>query len=207
MSLVVLPNSRPLFSSIPFLSHLSCNNVYAYFKLLYARQFRIWFYKNDALNVVFPKRLLCVVDPPMWSSNAKGIKVRKQVLLNGPVVGCKKRIALAILVQWAREKRLKLKEKKRYFGMRILEEILLESEKLGKRGRVQNEGIPRKLEKPSHGRLKLASGALAPTCDAPVNHLKMRSRTRDMAKIVRVYHTDLRVGAIAPGFCRPSAMS
>jgi small subunit ribosomal protein S29 len=43
-----------------------------------------------------------VVDPPMWSSHGKGVKVRKQVILDGPV-SCGKSIALAMLVQWARE--------------------------------------------------------------------------------------------------------
>ncbi|KAL2333042.1 hypothetical protein Fmac_014255 [Flemingia macrophylla] len=119
-SLDVRPNGRPLFSSAPSLSHLSRNDVCTYFKLT-----------KDALNAVLPEGLPVgmtnefqdslrtallvrqsfldlrdnfrrVVDPPMWSSNAKGIKVRKQVVLDGPV-SCGKSIALAMLVQWARE--------------------------------------------------------------------------------------------------------
>lgn len=43
-----------------------------------------------------------VVDPRMWSPHGKGVKVRKQVVLDGPV-SCGKSIALAMLVQWARE--------------------------------------------------------------------------------------------------------
>lgn len=41
-----------------------------------------------------------VVDPTMWSST--GVKVRKQIVLDGPV-SCGKSIALGMLVQWARE--------------------------------------------------------------------------------------------------------
>ncbi|XP_047147814.1 28S ribosomal protein S29, mitochondrial isoform X2 [Vigna umbellata] len=119
-SLDVGRNGRPLFTSAPSLSHLSRNDVCTYFKLT-----------KDTLNAVLPeglpvgmvnefqdsmrKALLVrqsfldlrdnfrrVVDPPMWSSNGKGVKVRKQVVLDGPV-SCGKSIALAMLVQWARE--------------------------------------------------------------------------------------------------------
>ncbi|XP_020211357.1 28S ribosomal protein S29, mitochondrial [Cajanus cajan] len=119
-SLDVGPNGRPLFTSAPSLSHLSRNDVCTYFKLT-----------KDALNAALPEGLPVgmvnefqdsmrtalivrqsfldlrdnfrrVIDPPMWSSNAKGVKVRKQVLLDGPV-SCGKSIALAMLVQWARE--------------------------------------------------------------------------------------------------------
>ncbi|RDX94382.1 28S ribosomal protein S29, mitochondrial, partial [Mucuna pruriens] len=119
-SLDVGPNGRPLFSSAPSLSHLSRNDVGTYFKLA-----------KDALNAVLPEGLPVgmvnefqdsmrtallvrqsfldlrdnfrrVVDPPLWSSNGKGVKVRKQVVLDG-LVSCGKSIALAMLVQWARE--------------------------------------------------------------------------------------------------------
>ncbi|KAK7333158.1 hypothetical protein VNO80_29922 [Phaseolus coccineus] len=119
-SLDVGPNGRPLFTSAPSLSHLSRNDVRTYFKLT-----------KDALNAVLPEGLPVgmvnefqdsmrtallvrqsfldlrdnfrrVVDPPMWSSNGKGVKARKQVVLDGPV-SCGKSIALAMLVQWARE--------------------------------------------------------------------------------------------------------
>ncbi|BAT88272.1 hypothetical protein VIGAN_05172900 [Vigna angularis var. angularis] len=119
-SLDVGRNGRPLFTSAPSLSHLSRNDVCTYFK-----------FTKDTLNAVLPeglpvgmvnefqdsmrKALLVrqsfldlrdnfrrVVDPPMWSSNGKGVKVRKQVVLDGPV-SCGKSIALAMLVQWARE--------------------------------------------------------------------------------------------------------
>lgn len=43
-----------------------------------------------------------VVDPPLQSSGGKGPKVRKQIVLDGPVA-CGKSIALAMLVKWARE--------------------------------------------------------------------------------------------------------
>ncbi|KAG4920514.1 hypothetical protein AAZX31_18G055500 [Glycine max] len=119
-SLDVGPKGRPLFSAVPSLSHLSRNDVCTYFKLT-----------KDALNKVLPEGLPMgmvdefqdslrtallvrqsfldlrdnfrrVVDPPMWSSNGKGVKVRKQVVLDGPV-SCGKSIVLAMLVQWARE--------------------------------------------------------------------------------------------------------
>ncbi|RZB80735.1 28S ribosomal protein S29, mitochondrial-like isoform X1 [Glycine soja] len=119
-SLDVGSNGRPLFSAAPSFSHLSRNDVCTYFKLT-----------KDALNKVLPEGLPVgmvnefqdslrtallvrqsfldlrdnfrrVVDPPMWSSNGKGVKVRKQVVLDGPV-SCGKSIALAMLVQWARE--------------------------------------------------------------------------------------------------------
>ncbi|KAK8468632.1 hypothetical protein PHAVU_006G074900 [Phaseolus vulgaris] len=119
-SLDVGPNGRPLFTSAPSFSHLSRNDVRTYFKLT-----------KDSLDAVLPEGLPVgmvnefqdsmrtallvrqsfldlrdnfrrVVDPPMWSSNGKGVKVRKQVVLDGPV-SCGKSIALAMLVQWARE--------------------------------------------------------------------------------------------------------
>ncbi|XP_027336496.1 28S ribosomal protein S29, mitochondrial [Abrus precatorius] len=119
-SLNVGPNGRPLFSSAASLSHLSRNDVCTYFNLT-----------KDALKAVLPEGLPMgmvnefqdsmrnallvrqsfldlrdnfrrVVDPPMWSSSGKGVKVRKQVVLDGPV-SCGKSIALAMLVQWARE--------------------------------------------------------------------------------------------------------
>ncbi|KAL2320082.1 hypothetical protein Fmac_029051 [Flemingia macrophylla] len=83
----------------------------------------------------------------------------------------------------------------------------------------------------SLGRREIASGTPMPTCGAPEvgqtlelgfgafmkvvdfclsfqmapESLQRRSRTRDIAKIVRIYHADPRVGAIAPAFCRPRA--
>ncbi|KAJ1381262.1 Ribosomal protein S23/S29, mitochondrial [Sesbania bispinosa] len=119
-SLDVGPNGRPLFSSAPSLSHLTTKDTCTYFKL-----------KKEALDAVLPEGLPMgmvkefqdsmrtallvrrsfldlrdnfrrVVDPPMWSPAGKGVKVRKQVVLDGPV-SCGKSIALAMLVQWARE--------------------------------------------------------------------------------------------------------
>lgn len=43
-----------------------------------------------------------IVDPSLQSSGGKGPKVRKQIVLDGPVA-CGKSIALAMLVKWARE--------------------------------------------------------------------------------------------------------
>ncbi|WJX37176.1 hypothetical protein P8452_24964 [Trifolium repens] len=117
-SLNVGPNGRPLFTSASSLSKLTNNDICTYFKLT-----------KETLDAVLPEgvpvgmskefqdsmrtALLVrqsfldlrdnfrrVVDPPMWSSH--GVKVRKQVILDGPV-SCGKSIALAMLVQWARE--------------------------------------------------------------------------------------------------------
>ncbi|WJX37175.1 hypothetical protein P8452_24964 [Trifolium repens] len=119
-SLNVGPNGRPLFTSASSLSKLTNNDICTYFKLT-----------KETLDAVLPEgvpvgmskefqdsmrtALLVrqsfldlrdnfrrVVDPPMWSSHGKGVKVRKQVILDGPV-SCGKSIALAMLVQWARE--------------------------------------------------------------------------------------------------------
>ncbi|KAK9998881.1 hypothetical protein SO802_018484 [Lithocarpus litseifolius] len=43
-----------------------------------------------------------IVDPPLTLSHSKGPKLRKQVVLDGPV-SCGKSIALAMLVHWARD--------------------------------------------------------------------------------------------------------
>ncbi|WJX31247.1 hypothetical protein P8452_19694 [Trifolium repens] len=117
-SLNVGPNGRPLFTSASSLSKLTNNDICTYFKLT-----------KETLDAVLPEGLPVgmskefqdsmrtallvrqsfldlrdnfrrVVDPPMWSSH--GVKVRKQVILDGPV-SCGKSIALAMLVQWARE--------------------------------------------------------------------------------------------------------
>ncbi|KAL4342945.1 hypothetical protein HN51_061257 [Arachis hypogaea] len=119
-SLDVGPSGRPLFTSAPSLSHLARQHASTYFK-----------FTKEGLNSVLPEGLPMgmvtefqesmrtallvrqsfldlrdnfrrVVDPPMWSTNAKGVKVRKQVVLDGPV-SCGKSIALAMLVHWARE--------------------------------------------------------------------------------------------------------
>ncbi|WJX31246.1 hypothetical protein P8452_19694 [Trifolium repens] len=119
-SLNVGPNGRPLFTSASSLSKLTNNDICTYFKLT-----------KETLDAVLPEGLPVgmskefqdsmrtallvrqsfldlrdnfrrVVDPPMWSSHGKGVKVRKQVILDGPV-SCGKSIALAMLVQWARE--------------------------------------------------------------------------------------------------------
>ncbi|CAH1448480.1 unnamed protein product [Lactuca virosa] len=43
-----------------------------------------------------------IVDPPLQSTNSKGLSVEKQIVLDGPV-SCGKSIALAMLVHWARD--------------------------------------------------------------------------------------------------------
>ncbi|CAL5202615.1 unnamed protein product [Lathyrus oleraceus] len=119
-SLNVGPNGRPLFTSAASLSKLTNNDTCTYFPLA-----------KETLDAALPEGLPIgmtkefqdsmrtallvrqsfldlrdnfrrVVDPPMWSPHGKGVKVRKQVVLDGPV-SCGKSIALAMLVQWARE--------------------------------------------------------------------------------------------------------
>ncbi|XP_028768892.1 28S ribosomal protein S29, mitochondrial [Neltuma alba] len=119
-SLDVGPNGRPLFTASPSLSQLSREDTCSYFK-----------FTRQGLDAVLPEGLPSgmvkefeesmrtallvrqsfldlrdnfrrVVDPPMWPSNGKGPKVRKQIVLDGPL-SCGKSIALAMLVQWARE--------------------------------------------------------------------------------------------------------
>ncbi|KAI4305368.1 hypothetical protein L6164_028738 [Bauhinia variegata] len=116
------PKRRPLFTSIPSLSQLTRKDTCTYFN-----------FRKENLNAVLPEGLpkgmekefevslrsallvrqsfldlrdnfRRVVDPPMWSTHvkAKGPKIRKQIVLDGPV-SCGKSIALAMLVQWARE--------------------------------------------------------------------------------------------------------
>ncbi|MFQ6627376.1 hypothetical protein Gotur_005587 [Gossypium turneri] len=133
-SLDVGPNGRPLFTSTPSLSLLTRKDCCSYMK-----------FSEKGLNQVLPEGLPTgmvtefkesmrpallvrqsfldlrdnfrrIVDPPMWSSNAKGAsfsafifqrynvtpKARKQIVLDGPV-SCGKSIALAMLVHWARD--------------------------------------------------------------------------------------------------------
>ncbi|CAL8160414.1 unnamed protein product [Prunus armeniaca] len=118
-SLDVGPNGRPLFTATPTLSQLTRKDACSYFKL-----------KMEELNNVLPEGLPLgmvkefedamqsavlvrqsfldlrdnfrwIVDPPLHSSTTKGTKVRKQIVLDGPV-SCGKSIALSMLVQWAR---------------------------------------------------------------------------------------------------------
>ncbi|KAL6985559.1 hypothetical protein U1Q18_018935 [Sarracenia purpurea var. burkii] len=119
-SLDVGPNGRPLFTSTPSLSQLSHKDSCSYMK-----------FRMEDLNAALPEGLpmgmvkefeeskrsallvrQCfldlrdnfrrVVDPPLQSSDGKGQKVRKQIVLDGPV-SCGKSIALAMLVHWARD--------------------------------------------------------------------------------------------------------
>ncbi|XP_052209139.1 uncharacterized protein LOC127812676 isoform X2 [Diospyros lotus] len=118
-SLDVGPNGRPLFTSTHSLSQLSRQDICTYMK-----------FSMDDLNEMLPEgvplgmvkefedskrtALLVrqsfldlrdnfrrIVDPSLQSSNAKGPKVQKQIVLDGPV-SCGKSIALAMLVHWAR---------------------------------------------------------------------------------------------------------
>lgn len=119
-SLDVGPNGRPLFTSTPSLSQLSSADTCTYMK-----------FSMEELNAVLPEGLPLgmvnefeeskrnsllvrqsfldlrdnfrrIVDPPLQSFNGKGLKVRKQIVLDGPV-SCGKSIALAMLVHWARD--------------------------------------------------------------------------------------------------------
>ncbi|CAK9164128.1 unnamed protein product [Ilex paraguariensis] len=119
-SLDVGPNGRPLFTSTASLSHLTRKDTCTYMK-----------FSMEELNAVLPEGLPLgmlkefeeskrtallvrqnfldlrdnfrrIVDPPLQSSGSKGLKVRKQIVLDGPV-SCGKSIALAMLVHWARD--------------------------------------------------------------------------------------------------------
>lgn len=119
-SLDVASNNRPLFTSIPSLSLLSRRDTCSYFK-----------FREKGLKAVLPEGLPAgmelefkdsmrpsllvrqsfldlrdnfrrIVDPPTWSTDSKAPKVRKQIVLDGPV-NCGKSIALAMLVHWARD--------------------------------------------------------------------------------------------------------
>ncbi|KAA8543687.1 hypothetical protein F0562_021567 [Nyssa sinensis] len=119
-SLDVGPNGRPLFTSTASLSQLTRKDTCTYMK-----------FSMEDLNAVLPEGLPLgmvkefeeskrsallvrqnfldlrdnfrrIVDPPLQSSDGKGPKVRKQIVLDGPV-SCGKSIALAMLVHWARD--------------------------------------------------------------------------------------------------------
>ncbi|KAG6752519.1 28S ribosomal protein S29 [Populus alba x Populus x berolinensis] len=114
------PNGRPLFTNINSLSRLSRKDTCSYFK-----------FGEKELNQMLPEGLPMgmvkefeesmrsallvrqsfldlrdnfrrIVDPPLLSSDGKGLKVRKQIVLDGPA-NCGKSITLAMLVHWARE--------------------------------------------------------------------------------------------------------
>ncbi|XP_050216485.1 uncharacterized protein LOC126667537 [Mercurialis annua] len=113
-------NGRPLFTPTSSLSQLTRKDTCTYFKL-----------SEEGLNNVLPEGLTAgmvkefeesmrravlvrqsfldirdnfrgVVDSPLSSSDAKAQKLRKQIVLDGPV-SCGKSIILAMLVHWARE--------------------------------------------------------------------------------------------------------
>ncbi|KAL0723677.1 hypothetical protein Bca4012_038276 [Brassica carinata] len=120
-SLDVGPNGRPLFTPTDVtLSKLSHKEIGSYFK-----------FDEAALKAVLPEGLASgiedefkeswrpallvrksfldlrdnfrrIADPPMWPSEGKGVKPKKQIILDGPVKSGKS-IALAMLVHWARD--------------------------------------------------------------------------------------------------------
>ncbi|KAI3678561.1 hypothetical protein L6452_37857 [Arctium lappa] len=119
-SLDVGPNGRPLFTSAASLSELSRKDACTYMK-----------FSRKKLEEVLPERLPVgmvkefdesmrdallvrhsfldlrdnfrrIVDPPLQSSNSRGLSAQKQIVLDGPV-SCGKSIALAMLAHWARD--------------------------------------------------------------------------------------------------------
>lgn len=119
-SLDVGPNGRALFTSATTISQLSRKDTCTYMK-----------FSTEGLNAVLPEGLTAgmvkefeesrrsallvrrsfldlrdnfrrIVDPPLRSSDGKGPKVLKQIILDGPVSSGKS-IALAMLVHWARD--------------------------------------------------------------------------------------------------------
>ncbi|CAN8312336.1 unnamed protein product [Cochlearia groenlandica] len=120
-SIDVGPNGRPLFTpKDTTLSQLSHRDIGSYFK-----------FDEAALKAVLPEGLASgivdefreswrpsllvrksflalrdnfrrIADPPMWPSDSKGVKIKKQIVLDGPVKSGKS-IALAMLVHWARD--------------------------------------------------------------------------------------------------------
>ncbi|XP_010539611.1 PREDICTED: 28S ribosomal protein S29, mitochondrial-like isoform X1 [Tarenaya hassleriana] len=119
-SLDVGPNGRPLFTSIATLSELSPKDACSYFKFNEATLRGVLpeglpsgmveeFKESMRPALLVRKSFLAlrdnfrrIVDPPMWPSDSKGSKIRKQIVLDGPVK-CGKSIALAMLVHWARD--------------------------------------------------------------------------------------------------------
>ncbi|XP_048324444.2 uncharacterized protein LOC107411614 isoform X2 [Ziziphus jujuba] len=114
------PNGRPLFTSTPSLSQLTRKDTCSYYK-----------FKMEELNEVLPEGLPMgmvkefeesmrsallirqsfldlrdnyrrIVDPPLWLPSSKGVKIKKQMVLDGHV-SCGKSIVLAMLVHWARD--------------------------------------------------------------------------------------------------------
>ncbi|KAG7946699.1 hypothetical protein I3843_14G054600 [Carya illinoinensis] len=114
------PDGRPLFTSTPSLSLLSRKDACSYFK-----------FSMDGLKTALPEGLPTgmvkefedslrpallvrqsfldlrdnfrrIVDPPLRFSDDKGLKLKKQIVLDGPA-SCGKSIALAMLVHWARD--------------------------------------------------------------------------------------------------------
>ncbi|KAJ8751548.1 hypothetical protein K2173_016783 [Erythroxylum novogranatense] len=119
-SLDVGPNGLPLFTSTPSLSLLTKKDTCSYFKFSekdlkaalpegLPKGMVVEFEESMRSALLVRKSFLDlrdnfkrIVDPSLLSSDSKGVKVRKQIVLDGPV-GCGKSITLAMFVHWARE--------------------------------------------------------------------------------------------------------
>ncbi|XP_057953324.1 uncharacterized protein LOC131147779 [Malania oleifera] len=118
-SLDVGPNGRPLFTSAGSISQLTRKDVCTYMKFSMEDLEAVLLegvptgmmkeFEDSRRNALLIRHSFLdlrdnfrrIVDPPLWSSDGKGPKVRKQIVLDGPV-SCGKSIALAMLVHWAR---------------------------------------------------------------------------------------------------------
>ncbi|KAF7816194.1 28S ribosomal protein S29, mitochondrial [Senna tora] len=119
-SLNLGPNGRPLFTDSDSLNELVREDTCRYFKFNHQELQKLLpeglpmgmvkeFEDSLRTSLLVRRSFLDlrdnfrrVVDPTILPSKSKGPKVRKQIVLDGPV-SCGKSIALAMLVHWARE--------------------------------------------------------------------------------------------------------
>lgn len=118
-SLDVGPNGRLLFTSVASLSQLTRKDVCSYMKFSMEELTAalpeglpagmIKEFEDSKRNALLIRHSFLdlrdnfrrIVDPPLLSSDDKGPKVRKQIVLDG-LLSCGKSITLAMLVHWAR---------------------------------------------------------------------------------------------------------
>ncbi|CAN1332240.1 28S ribosomal protein S29, mitochondrial [Linum perenne] len=114
------PNGRPLFTSTSTLSQLTRKDTCSYFKFSkkalcgalpegLPKGMATEFEESMRESLIVRQSFLDlrdnfkrIVDPPLDAKGIKGFKVRKQIVLDGPL-SCGKSIALAMLVHWARD--------------------------------------------------------------------------------------------------------